>query len=151
MANISALNGNSCADIGAIDGIAFANIAQFDGNPFCPSPTPTPTPTQSPSNVTPTPTPTITPTPTPSAVCDPTCCYVELCFADRDCSAACQCNDVVGVYLHLPCQLDPCELGYADGIFDDSGCTSAAKEGYYSDGVSCYLWQSGILTLQGTC
>jgi hypothetical protein len=55
------------------------------------------------------------------------------------------------VYLHQPCNLDPCELVYADGIFNDDTCTDPAEEGYYSDGTNCYLWQSGILTIQGTC
>jgi hypothetical protein len=104
------------------------------------------------SCVTPTPTitPTMTPTPTP-VPCDRGCCFVELCFAREDCSKACTCNDVIGVYLNQPCNQDPCELAYADGIYKNDGCTDPAEEGYYSDNTNCYLWQSGILTIQGTC
>jgi hypothetical protein len=102
------------------------------------------------SCVTPTPTPTITPTPTP-VPCERGCCFVELCYSERDCTDACQCNDLRGVYLSQPCYLDPCELAYADGIYKNDGCTDPAEEGYYSDNTNCYLWQSGILTIQGTC
>jgi hypothetical protein len=140
MANISAVNGIACVDIGSIDGIAKVDISLFDGIPFC-------------ADVSPTPTPTITPTPTPTPVCDPGCCFVELCYSDADCKRACGCDDVRGVYLHQPCQDDPCELAYADGIFEDPGCSTPATEGYYSSGTDCWYWNATDLTLtyQGPC
>lgn len=150
MGNITKLNNILCYDINAIDGVNTSDIVKWDANEFCVSPTPTPTP-----SVTPTPTPTpggVTPTPTPTpAPCDVGCCYTELCYSSNDCREACQCNDVRGVYLSQPCYLDPCELAYSIGIYDDAGCTQQSVEGYYSDVGTCYLWQSGILTLQGTC
>jgi hypothetical protein len=128
----------ACYDANKLNtGISFGDPCSYS----CVTPTPTITPTM-------TPTPTSTPTSVP---CDRGCCFVELCYSERDCSDACVCNDVRGVYLSQPCQTDPCELVYADGIYKDDTCTDPAGEGYYSDGVNCYLWQSGILTLQGTC
>jgi hypothetical protein len=57
------------------------------------------------------------------------------------------------VYLHQPCQDDPCELAYADGIFEDPGCSTPATEGYYSSGTDCWYWNATDLTLtyQGPC
>lgn len=152
MANISALNGNLCTDISAIDGIAFANIGQFDGNPFCPSPTPSPTPTQTPGGVTPTPTPTNTPTPTPTpSACVEDCCLAELCYSERDCADACVCNKSDLFYLHLPCG-GGCRLDVADGIFSDDLCTTPADSGYYADSSGCAYWDgSSTLTYNGPC
>jgi hypothetical protein len=122
--------------------LPFNNIT--DGGSTCTvSCTPTPTPT-------PSPTPTPTPTPTP---CPPGCCFVELCYSDKDCAAVCVCLDLRPVYLHQPCQDDPCELAYADGIFEDPGCSTPATEGYYSSGTDCWYWNATDLTLtyQGPC
>jgi hypothetical protein len=154
MGTITSLNGVPCGDINAVNNLlagAGGDILKWDDNTFCPVPTATPTPTPTP---TPSPTPGgPTPTPTPTPVCDPGCCFVELCYSDRDCSAACQCNDVRAVYLHQPCQDDPCELAYADGIFEDPGCSTPATEGYYSLGPDCWYWNATDLTLtyQGPC
>jgi hypothetical protein len=104
------------------------------------------------SCVTPTPTPTNTPTPTPTpSVCAPGCCGVELCYSKRDCGEACSCVESATYYLHQPCQNDPCELAYADGIFVDDQCTTTADEGYYSKGDDCYYWDTTTLTYQGPC
>lgn len=157
MGTVTKLNDVLCANISKVDDILKANASKWDDNTFCPSSptptptvtvTPTPTPTQSPAGVTPTPTPTITPSPAP---CDPGCCFVELCYSDRDCAGACQCTEVLPVYLHQPCQNDPCELAYADGIFEEGGCTAPAVAGYYSSGVDCYYWDGSALSYQGSC
>ncbi len=166
MGTISKLNDVLCVNISKVDDILKASISKWDDNTFCPSsPTPTPTPTQSPGGsptptptitptitVTPTITPTITPTPTPtqSVPCDPGCCYVELCVGN-DCNEACSCNSVRPAYLSRPCKNDPCTLAAATGIFDDDLCTVPAQEGYWSDGVSCYSWFSGVLTFDSSC
>ena len=157
MGTITKLNDVLCANISKVDDILKANASKWDDNTFCPaSPTPTPTPTQSPGG-TPTPTPTITPTatvtptPTPSPVCDAGCCYVELCYDPEGCRQACPCNNTRGVYLSRPCKDDPCELGYATGIFNDDQCTETAEEGYYSDGIDCYSWFGGVLTYDAPC
>jgi hypothetical protein len=113
----------------------------------------TPTPTNTPTltlrlTSTPTPTPTLTPT-TP---CGRGCCYVELCYSINDCADACQCNQSVGVYLDI-CKVTPCRLSSAFGIYSDDTCTAPAPDGYYSNTVDCYLWDSTTLTLtyQGPC
>jgi hypothetical protein len=140
MGTVTKLNNILCANISKVDSILKANASKWDGNTFCPSgPTPTPTPT-----------PTATPTPTP---CPPYCCYAELCYDDRDCSAACQCNDVRGLYLHIPCTDLDCTLEFADGIYNDDACTEPADKGYYSNGSDCWYWDSDNLTLtyQGGC
>jgi hypothetical protein len=150
MGTVGKVNDIICDNISKIDDILKANANKLDDNFFCPAgptPTPTPTPTVTP---TPTPTPTATPTPTP---CPPYCCYAELCYDDRDCSAACQCNDVRGLYLHIPCADLDCSLEFADGIYNDDACTEPADKGYYSNGSDCWYWDSDNLTLtyQGGC
>ena len=152
MGTISKVNDVLCANISKIDDVLKANASKFDDNIFCPaSPTPTPTPTQSPG-ASPTPTPTITPTPTPtpSTPCRRGCCYVELCIGG-DCTDACQCNNVRGVYLSIPCDGDPCLLSTASGIYDDDTCSTQAATAYYSDGVDCYYWDGTNLSYQGPC
>ena len=163
MGTISKVNDILCANISKIDDVLKANASKLDDNTFCPSsPTPTPTPTQSPGG-TATPTPTITPTatvtptitptptPTPSYCTKDYCCYIELCFGN-DCSEACSCNDVRGVYLHIPCGNWICRLANADGIFDDDLCTSPSQLGYYVDaGNDCYYWDGSTLSYQGPC
>lgn len=162
MGTISKVNDILCANISKIDDVLKANASKLDDNTFCPSsPTPTPTPTQSPGG-TPTPTPTITPTatvtptitptptPTPSYCEKAACCYIELCFGN-DCSEACSCNDVRGVYLHIPCGNWLCRLSNADGIFTDDFCTSPAQGGFYSDANDCYYWDGSTLSYQGPC
>ena len=146
MGTITKLNDVLCANISKVDGIEKANMLKWDDNTFCPAgPTPTPTPTPTPS-----PTPTPTPTPTP---CPPDCCFVELCYSDRDCSAACLCDFTIPVYLHITCIDDTCTLDNADGIFEDPGCSTPAVEGYYSSGTDCWYWKATDLTLtyQGPC
>jgi hypothetical protein len=130
----------ACYDANKLNtGISFGDPCSYS----CVTPTPTITPTM-------TPTPTSTPTSVP---CDRGCCFVELCYSERDCSDACVCNDVRGVYLSQPCQTDPCELAYADGIYKNDGCTDPAGEGYYSSGTDCWYWDATNLTLtyQGPC
>jgi hypothetical protein len=144
MSTLSSINGILCADIDSVDGNAKINILKFDDVLFCSDVTPTPTPTP----VTPKPTPTPTPTPVP---CDPGCCERELCYG-RDCLAACDCNEFGTFYLHLPCNTDPCELAYADGIFKDERCETPADAAYYSQGGVCYYWDgSTTLSVQGPC
>jgi len=142
MATITKINDILCSAVSKVDDIAKASILYFDDNSFCPSgPTPTPTPT-------PTATPTPTPTPTP---CPPTCCEVNLCYG-RDCFAACTCNNQATFFLHIPCVDNPCTLGYADGIFEDSNCTTPASEASYTDGNGeCYFWDGTTLTSIGPC
>ena len=141
MATITKINDILCSAVSKVDDIAKASILYFDDNSFCPSgPTPTPTPT-------PTATPTPTPTPTP---CPPTCCEVNLCYG-RDCFAACTCNNQATFFLHIPCVDNPCTLGYADGIFEDSNCTTPASEASYTDGSECYFWDGTTLTSIGPC
>ena len=160
MASLTNINNISCVDIGAVDGISAASISQFDNIDFCLSPTPTmtpggsptPTPTITPTNTpTPTITPTNTPTPTPTpSGCSSGCCFVELCYG-LNCRDACECNNLVEVYLHQPCENDPCELAYANGIYRDETCDRAAPPGYYSDGTDCYSWIINVLTYDGPC
>ena len=139
MGTVTKLNDVLCANISKVDDILKANASKWDDNSFCPSgPTPTPTPT-----------PTVTPTPTP---CPPGCCYVELCYSDRDPQAACDCITVVGVYLHQTCDQDPCELAYATGIYDNDTCDSAAPAGYYQDGSGdVYFWDGSTLSFDSNC
>jgi hypothetical protein len=143
MGTITKLNNVLCANISKVDGILKANMSKWDDNTFCPSgPTPTPTPT-------PTVTPTPTPTPTP---CPPYCCYAELCYNDRDCSEACLCNDIRGLYLHIPCVDFDCNLAFADGIYNDSACLEPADKGFYSNGSDCWYWDGfSSLSYQGGC
>ena len=156
MANISAVNGILCVDIGSVNSNAKIDIFQFDGIEFCVA-TPTPTPTVSPTN-TPTPTPTqspgrVTPTPTPteSPPCVPDCCFVELCYDANECGEACACNIRKSYYLHLPCG-GTCDLSNADGIFDDERCSIQAAEGFYSNGSDCWYWDgSSTLAYNGPC
>ena len=138
----------ACYDANKLNtGISFGDPCSYS----CVTPTPTITPTMTPTpTITPTmtPTPTITPSPVP---CAPGCCYVELCYSRDNCVKACECNDVIGVYLHQPCDQDPCELAYADGIFEDPSCNTEAAEGYYSSGTDCYSWIGLVLTYDGPC
>jgi hypothetical protein len=46
---------------------------------------------------------------------------------------------------------NPCTLGYADGIFEDSNCTTPASEASYTDGTECYFWDGTTLTSIGPC
>jgi hypothetical protein len=142
MGTITKLNDIVCSAITKVNDIVKSGITYFDDNSFCPSgPTPTPTPT-------PTATPTPTPTPTP---CPPTCCEVLLCYG-RDCFAACACNNQATFFLHIPCVDNPCTLGYADGIFEDSNCTTPASASSYTDGNGeCYFWDGTTLTSIGPC
>jgi hypothetical protein len=139
------LNGIFCYDLNSVTGIVTGIGGDFkwDDNVFCfsgPTPTPTPTPT-----VTPTPTPTPTP-------CPEGCCYIELCYGPDDCFQACSCRTMVGVYLHRPCTDDPCELAYADGIFDNDTCDTPSPRGYYSDGTDCWYWDgSSSLSYDSPC
>jgi hypothetical protein len=55
------------------------------------------------------------------------------------------------VYLHQPCYLDPCELAYADGIFNDYTCSDPASAGFYSDGTNCYEWDGVTLSYSSAC
>lgn len=152
MGTISKVNDILCVNISKIDDILKANAYKLDDNVFCPvSPTPTPTPSTTPSGVSPTPTstPPVTPTPSPTP-CSEICCEVELCFGG-DCVEACSCNTTATFYLHIPCYTGGCTLGSADGIFEDSRCSSRAGEAYYSDGQECYYWDGITLTYQGDC
>jgi hypothetical protein len=155
MGTITSLNGVPCGDINAVNNLlagAGGDILKWDDNTFCPvptaTPTPTPTPTPSPTPGGPTPTPEPTPTP-----CPPYCCYSEICYSERECSEACQCNDVRGLYLHITCSDFDCNLAFADGIYNDELCTDPADRGYYSNGADCWYWDSSNLTLtyQGPC
>ena len=140
MGTVTKLNDVLCANISKVDDILKANASKWDDNSFCPSgPTPTPTPT-----------PTVTPTPTPTPTCVPDCCFVEVCVSD-ECTNACACIEVIGVYLHLPCGGD-CILSNADGVFQDSRCGIPEKAGlYFSDGADCYYWDGSTLSYQGPC
>ena len=122
--------------------------------------TPTPTPTlTSTLTLTPTQTPTLTqtqapgatPTPTPTVACRPGCCFIELCFSDRDCADACTCNMTQPFYLSIPCDTDPCRLDQATGIFINDTCDAPAPPMYYSDGFDCYYWDGTNLTHNGPC
>ena len=118
------------------------------------TPTVTPTPTTSmivTKTATPSVTPTLTPTPTQTKGCRPGCCLVELCYDPDSCRGACECNLVRPYYLSIACETDPCRLGNASGIFDDDLCSTPAPDGYYSDGIDCYSWLSGVLTYDGPC
>lgn len=152
MASLTNINSIPCSDIGAVDGISAASISKFDNIDFCLTPTPTQTPGGSPTP-TPTVTPTVTPTPTPTpSGCAPGCCLAELCFG-RNCGEACACNNPGQYYLHQPCQNDPCELPYADGIFTEDTCTEPAGSGYYTDGRNgCWYWDGvSSLSYSGPC
>lgn len=140
MGTVTKLNDVLCANISKVDDILKANASKWDDNSFCPSgPTPTPTPT-----------PTVTPTPTP---CPPGCCYVELCYNPDEPKEACDCNTIVGVYLHLPCVDLDCNLSNATGIYDNDTCDSAAAPGYYQDGSGAvYYWDGNTsLSFDSNC
>jgi hypothetical protein len=171
--NISKIDNISKANAKKLDNIDFCSPTptqtptQTPGGSANPTPTPTVTPTVTPtytptSTVTPTVTPTYTPTYTPTGTPTPTptptetvpcrrgCCYVELCIGG-DCTDACQCNNVRGVYLSVPCDGDPCLLSTASGIYDDDTCSTQAATAYYSDGVDCYYWDGSSISYQGPC
>lgn len=149
MGNITKLNDIICYNINAIDNLLVGlggDLKLWDDNDFC-VPTPTPTPT-----ATPTPTPTAggaTPTPTPTCASD--CCPASLCFSRDDCRNSCSCNDIRSVYLKRICVDDPCLLAFASGIFDDDNCSTAAQNGFYSDGTDCYQWNGTTLVYIGRC
>lgn len=150
MGTITSLNGVACGSINAVNNLlagAGGDILKWDDNTFCPVVTPTPTPTPTPS-----PTPG-GPTPTPTPTCAPQCCFIQLCYDRDDCRNACECNDIRGVYLKIPCENDPCELSYATGIYDDDLCTSVAASGYYADPNTgeCYFWNTTTLVYNGRC
>ena len=123
-----------------------------------PTPTPTKTLTPTPTNTptltlrltsTPTPTPTLTPTTPCNKII---CCETSLTYGG-DCITACDPFIYPSTYYLSICDGTPCRLSSAFGIYVDDTCTSPAADGYYSDGLDCWLWDyaSNTLTYQGPC
>jgi len=118
-----------------------------------PTQTPTETPTNTPTN-TPTVTPTLTTTPTTTNFCA-TCSTVKLSYSTIDCGAACPAGHS-GYFYCGPTQ--PLPLSGGTILYTDSGCSSTAPDGFYSDvsgegGTSCYTVSggAGVITQVNTC
>ena len=106
-----------------------------------PSPTPSPTPAPSAPGPTPTPSPTPAPTPAPSA---PTCATILLKFSSVGGNNAC----TEGSTLYYANNGTFCS---ASILYTDSGCSTLAPIGYYSDGVNYRYWNQASLLACAAC
>ena len=124
-----------------------------EGGTQTPTPTPTQTPTETPPQ-TATQTPTNTATPTQTDFCA-TCNSVKLSYSTTDCAEACP-GAHNNYYYCGPFQGIPLSNGTV--LYTDSGCSSTATNGYYSDvtgegGSTCYTVSDGggVIISQQAC
>ena len=144
---VASTNGDAATRVLRINSLGVVMSNGIDECVSTPTPTITATPTPTPT-ATATPTPTATNTPTPTSTPTPTCITTSLGYSGTTGTYADACDDY---------ESDPSNFyldgsfSTADNIYSAAGCTTAADEGYYSDGETWRYWNGSEFTLDGDC
>lgn len=143
----AATNGNAATKVFRIDSNGAVMTDGIDTCIATPTPTVTATPTPTPT-ATATPTPTATATPTPTSTPTPTCIATDLGYSGTTGTYADACDDYEtdSSFFYLDGSFST-----ANNIYSAIGCSTAASEGYYSDGETWRYWDGSSFTTDGDC